>query len=169
MHKIWQALWRFPMWNVPWTYFSRHISQPSTGRAHWKDRIWYSKRESGYSTVGCRRTGGRRSQPGSFLFFTTPASLVLIFFQSVFESRRLDCSAHTVRDDACRAGNAAEMFQTVEVESFRSQQCRQRSRLHSKYTLFAGGVFQPWVVLIFRWNSSLAFLRQTGLWHPTVL
>ena len=52
-----------------------------------------------YSTVGCRRTGGRRSQPGSFLFFTTPANLILIF-QSVFESRRLACSAHTVCDDA---------------------------------------------------------------------
>ena len=59
-----------------------------------------------YSTVGCRRTGGKRSQPGSFLFFKTPANLVLIF-QSVFESRRLACSAHTVRDDACRAENAA--------------------------------------------------------------
>ena len=91
-----------------------------------------------YSTVGCRRTGGRRSQPRSFLFFTTPANLVLIF-QSVFESRRLACSAHTVGDDACRAGNAAEMFQTVEVESFRSQQCRRRSRLHSKSTLFGCG------------------------------
>ena len=41
-----------------------------------------------YSTVGCRRTGGRRSQPGSFLFFTTSANLVLIL-QSVFRSRRL--------------------------------------------------------------------------------
>ena len=54
-----------------------------------------------YSTVGCRRTGGRRSQPGSFLFFTTPANLVLIF-QSVFKSRRLACSAHTACDDARR-------------------------------------------------------------------
>ena len=69
-----------------------------------------------YSTVGCRRTWGRRCQPRLFLFFTTPANLVLIF-QSVFESRWLACSAHTVGDDAWRAGNAAEMFQTVEVES----------------------------------------------------
>ena len=38
-----------------------------------------------YSTVGCRRTEGRRSQPGLFLFFTTPANLVLIF-RSIFES-----------------------------------------------------------------------------------
>ena len=29
---------------------------------------------------------GRRSQPGSFLFFTTPANLVLIF-RSIFESQ----------------------------------------------------------------------------------
>ena len=76
-----------------------------------------------YSTVGCRRTGGggggRRSQPGSFLFFTTSANLVLIL-QSVFESCRLFCSAQTVCDDACWAGNAAETFQTVEVESFGS-------------------------------------------------
>ena len=91
-------------------------------------------RLASYSTVGCRRTGGRRSQPGSFLFFTTSANLVLIF-QSVFESRRLACSAQTVCDDACWAGNAAETFQTVEVESFRSQQCRRRSRLHSKRSL----------------------------------
>ena len=87
-----------------------------------------------YSTVGCRRTGVRRSQPGWFLFFTTPANLVLIF-QSAFESRKLARSVRTVRDDACRAGNAAEMFQTVVVESFWSQQCRQRSRLHSKRCL----------------------------------
>ena len=91
-----------------------------------------------YSTVGCRRTGGKRSQPGSFLFFTTSANIVVIF-QSDFESRirRLACSAHTVglRDDACRAGNAAEIFQNVGVQSFRSQQCRCRSRLHSKRCL----------------------------------
>ena len=79
---------------------------------------FYSKKfRREYSTVGCRRTGGRRSQPGSFLFFTTSANLVLIL-QSVFESRRLACSAQTVCDDACWAGNAAETFQTVEVESF---------------------------------------------------
>ena len=122
-----------------------------------------------YSTVGCRRTWGRRSQPRSFLFFTTPANLVLIF-QSVFESRWLACSAHTVGDDACRAQNAAEMFQTIEVESFRSQQCRRRSRLHSKRCLGVVRLFlQPGDVLIFRWNSSLAVLRQTVLRHPTVL
>ena len=68
---------------------------------------------------GAEERGGRRSQPGSFLFFTTSANLVLIL-QSVFESRRLACSAQTVCDDACWAGNAAETFQTVEVESFRS-------------------------------------------------
>ena len=33
------------------------------------------------------------------------------------------------------AGNAAETFQTIEVESFRSQQWRRRSRLHSKRSL----------------------------------
>ena len=103
-----------------------------------------------YSTVGCRRTWGRRSQPRSFLFFTTPANLVLIF-QSVFESRWLACSAHRVGDDACRARNAAEMFQTVEVESFRSQQCCRRSRLHSKRCLGVVRLFlQPGDVLIFR-------------------
>ena len=76
-----------------------------------------------YSTVGCRRTGGgggRQSQPGSFLFFTTPANLVLIF-QSVFKTRRLACSAHTVCDDARRRS--------------RSRQYRRRSRLHSKRSL----------------------------------
>ena len=102
-----------------------------------------------------------------------PANLVLIF-QSVFESRRLACSAHKVRDDACRAGNAAEIFQTAEVESFRSQQCRRRGRLHSKRCLcvvkpFFNSFLQPGVVLIFRWNSSLAVLRQTVLRHPTAL
>ena len=102
-----------------------------------------------YSTVGCRRTWGTWSQPRSFLFFKTPANLVLIF-QSVFESRWLACSAHTVGDDACRAGKAAEMFQTVELESFHSQQCRRRSRLHSKRCLGVVRLFlQPGVVLIF--------------------
>ena len=72
-----------------------------------------------YSTVGCRRTGVDGPSLESFLFFTTSANLVLIL-QSVFESRRLACSAQTVCDDACWAGNAAETFQTVEVESFRS-------------------------------------------------
>ena len=67
-----------------------------------------------YSTVGCRRTGGRRSQPGSFLFFTTPAYLVLIL-QSVFESRRLACSAHTVCDDARRNCKAPSTVETREV------------------------------------------------------
>ena len=102
-----------------------------------------------YSTVGCPRTWGTWSQPRSFLFFKTPANLVLIF-QSVFESRWLACSAHTVGNDACRAGNAAEMFQTVELESFHSQQCRRRSRLHSKRCLGVVRLFlQPGVVLIF--------------------
>ena len=32
----------------------------------------------------------------------------------------------------CRAGEAAEMLRPVDVESFRSQQCRWRSSLHSK-------------------------------------
>ena len=105
--------------------------------------------ENKYSTVGCRRTWGTWSQPRSFLFFKTPANLVLIF-QSVFESRWLACSAHTVGDDACRAGNVAEMFQTVELESFHSQQCRRRSRLHSKRCLGVVRLFlQPGVVLIF--------------------
>ena len=65
----------------------------------------------------CRvpKNGGRRFQPGSFLFFTTPANLVLIF-HSFFESHRLACSAQTVCDDACWAGNAAETCQTVHVD-----------------------------------------------------
>ena len=113
----------------------------------------------------------------------SPTSIGLLFLQSclniclwslksesVFESRWLACSAHTVGDDACRARNAAEMFQTVEMESFRSQQCRRRSRLHSKRCLGVVRLFlQPGDVLIFRWNSSLAVLRQTVLRHPTVL
>ena len=44
-----------------------------------------------------------------------------------------------------------------------------RSRLHSKRCLGVVRLFlQPGVVLIFRWNSSLAVLRQTVLRHPTV-
>ena len=115
-----------------------------------------------YSTVGCRRTGGRRSQPGSFLFFTTPANLVLIL-QSVFESRRLACSAHTVCDDARRRSGVV------------SKSAMPPKKSSSQQTLFACGetvlnsFFQPGVVLLFRWNSSPAVLRQTVLWHPTVL
>ena len=90
-----------------------------------------------YSTVGCRRTGGRRSQPGSFLFFTTSANLVLIL-QSVFESRRLACSAQTVCDDACWAWNAAETFQTVEVEAFEVRAVLPK-KSSSQQTLFACG------------------------------
>ena len=90
-----------------------------------------------YSTVGCRRTGGRRSQPGSFLFFTTSANLVLIL-QSVFESRRLACSAQTVCDDACWAWNAAETFQTVEVEAFEVRAMLPK-KSSSQQTLFACG------------------------------
>ena len=115
-----------------------------------------------YSTVGCRRTGGRRSQPGSFLFFTTPANLVLNF-QSVFESRRLACSAHTVCDDARRQSGVV------------SKSAMPPKKSSSQETLFACGetvlysFFQPGVVLLFTWNSSLAVLRQTVLRHPTVL
>ena len=115
-----------------------------------------------YSTVGCRRTGGRRSQPGSFLFFTTPANLVLNF-RSVFESRRLACSAHTVCDDAHRRSGVI------------SKSTMPPKKSSSQETLFTCGetvlnsFFQPGVVLLFRWNSSLAVLRQTVLRHPTVL
>ena len=112
-----------------------------------------------YSTVECRRTGGRWSQPGSFLFFTTPANLVLIF-PSVFESRRLVCSIHTVRDDACQVGNAAEMFQTVEVESFQSQQCCRRSRPHSKCCL---RVVKPFLTN-FSSLGSFLFLDEIPAW-----
>ena len=61
--------------------------------------------------------GGRLSHPGSFLFFTTPANLALIF-QLVFESL-LDIDVAYARN-ARQDGKAAEMFQPVEVESFRS-------------------------------------------------
>ena len=77
-----------------------------------------------YSTVGCRRTGGRRSQPGSFFFFTTPANLVLIF-QSVFESRRLACSARTVCDNARRRRGVV------------SKSAMPPKKLSSQQTLFA--------------------------------
>ena len=53
-------------------------------------------------------------------YFSRLQPISFLFLQSVFESRRLACSAQTVCDDACWAGNAAETFQTVEVESFRS-------------------------------------------------
>ena len=112
-----------------------------------------------YSTVGCRRTGGRRSQPGSFSFFTTSANLVLIF-QSVFESSRLACCAQTVCDDACWSGNAAETFQTVDVESFRSQQCPRRSRLHSKRCLRVVKLF----LTHFSSLGSFLFLGEIPAW-----
>ena len=92
-------------------------------------------------------------------FFTTPANLVLIF-QSVFESRRLACSAQTVCDDACWAGNAAETFQTVEVESFRSHHCRRRSRLHSKRSL---RVVKPFLTH-FSSLGSFLFLGEIPAW-----
>ena len=56
---------------------------------------------------GAEERWGRRSQPGSFLFFTSAPNLVLIF-QSVFESHTdIACSAYTVLDvDVARAHNA---------------------------------------------------------------
>ena len=79
------------------------------------------------------RSNFSRLQPISFFF--DPSS-------SVFESRSWGCSVYMVLDihvaharDTCRAGEAAEIFRTDEVETFRSQQCRRRSRLHSKRCL----------------------------------
>ena len=112
-----------------------------------------------YSTVGCRRTGGRRSQPGSFLFFTTSANLVLIL-QSVFESRRITCSAQTVCDDACWAGNAAETFQSVEVESFRSP-----SNAAEEVVFTANALCVWWTVLnSFFQPGSFLFLGEIPAW-----
>ena len=102
-------------------------------------RLWalaYSP-DRPYSTVGCRRTGGRRSQPGSFLFFTTSANLVLIL-QSVFQSRRLACRVQTVCDEACWAGNAAKTFQTVE-SGIVSKSAMLPKKSSSQQTLFACG------------------------------
>ena len=116
----------------------------------------------------CRvpKNGGRRSQPGSFLCFTTLANIVLIF-QPDFKSPRLACSAHTVRADACRAAKRRS--------GVVSKSAMPLKKSSSQQMLFACGetalnsFFQPGVVLIFRWNSSPAVLRQTVLRHPTVL
>ena len=82
--------------------------------------------ERGVDGPSLDRSYFSRLQPISFLFFN-PAS----------SHGWLACSAHTVGDDTCRAGNAVEMFPTVEVESFRSQQCRRRSfKSSSQQTLF---------------------------------
>ena len=126
-----------------------------------------------YSTVGCRRTEGRRSQPGSFLFFTTSAILVLIL-QSVFEFRRLACCAQF---DMWRRmpGGKCGWNVSNHRSGVVSKSAMPPKKSSSQQTLFACGetvlnsFFQPVVVLVFRWNSSLAVLRQTVLRHPTVL
>ena len=96
-----------------------------------------------------------RLQPISFLFFDPSSS-------------HIACSAHTVLDiyvaharNACRAGEAAEMFRPVDVE-FRSQQYRGRSRLDSKRCLrvVLNSIFQPVVVLIFRKIPAWPFFRK---------
>ena len=109
----------------------------------------------------CRvpKNGGRRSQPGSFLFFTTSANLVLIL-QSVFGSRRLACSAQTVCDDASWAGNAAETFQTVEVEAFRSP-----SNAAEEVVFTANALCVWWTVLnSFFQPGSFLFLGEIPAW-----
>ena len=91
------------------------------------------------STVGCRRTGVHshslnrscfsRLHPISFLFFDLSSSHIA---GSAYKVLNIDVArAH----NASRAGEAAEMFRPVDVESFRSQQCRWRSRLRSKRCL----------------------------------
>ena len=119
-----------------------------------------------YSTVGCRRTGVdgpsldrsyfSRLQPISFLFFDPSSSHIAYSAYTVLDINV--ASAHNAR----RAGEAAEIFWPVDVESFRSQQCRWRSRLHSKRCLRVAKTFLTQF-------SSLAVLRQTVLRHPTVL
>ena len=104
--------------------------------------------ESSYSTVGCRRTWGRRSQPGSFLFFTTPANLVLNF-QSVFESRRLACSANTVCDDARRRSGVV------------SKSAMPPKKSSSQETLFACG---ETVLNSFSSLGSFFFLDEIPAW-----
>ena len=102
---------------------------------------------------------GRRSQPGSFLFFTTSANLVLIL-QSVFESRRLACSAQTVCDDACWAGNAAETFQTV-----RSGVVRSPSNAAEEVVFTANALCVWWTVLSsFFQPGSFLFLGEIPAW-----
>ena len=114
-----------------------------------------------YSTVGCQRTGGRRFQPGSLLFFTTPANLVLIF-QSVFESRRLACSAQTVLWRRMPGGECGWNVSNRRSGNI-SKSAMPPKKSSSQQTLFACGE------TVLKWNSSLAVLRQTVLRHPTVL
>ena len=71
-----------------------------------------------------------------------------------------------------RPGWLPEMFRPVDVESFRSQQCRWRIRLHSKRCLrvVMNSIFQPGVVLIFRkipaWPSFGT--RQYCTWNSLI-
>ena len=86
-----------------------------------------------------------RLQPISFLFFDPSSS-------------HIACCAYTVLDidvarahNACQASEAAEMFPHVDVESFRSQQCRSKSRLQSKRFLC---VVKPFKVNFPTWGRS---------------
>ena len=137
---------------------------------------WPANASVSYSTVGCRRTWGRRSQPRSFLFFTTPANLVLIF-RSVFESHNIaqhvDSTRYSIsilHTQATHAGprKGLKCFDPSAWSRFKVSNAAEE-RLSSQQTLFACSetvpIFQPGVVLIFRWNSSLAVLRQTVLRH----
>ena len=121
-----------------------------------------------YSTVGCRRTGGRRSQPGSFLFFTTPGNIVLIF-QSDFESRRLACTRRRMPGGECGWNISKRRSGVVSKSAMPLKKSSSQQKLFACGETALNSFFQPGVVPIFRWNSSLAVLRQTVLRHPTVL
>ena len=108
-----------------------------------------------YSTVGCRRTWGRRSQPTSFLFFTTPANLVPIF-QSVFESRWLACSAHTVSDDAWRAGMRLKCFKPSKWSHFEVNNAAEE-------VVFTANAVWVWRVCSYSLGSFL-FLDEIPAW-----
>ena len=78
---------------------------------------------------------GRRSQPGSFLFFTTLANLVLIPPLSHIAKlvARTQFSISMLHTHATLAGRRSGWnVSTRDMESFRTQQCLWRSRLHSK-------------------------------------
>ena len=90
----------------------QHCRVPKSVDGPSLDRSYYSQRK-----------------PILFLFFDSSSSHIA---KLVACTRYvLDINVAHARN-ACWAGEAAEMFRPVDVESFQSQQCRWRSRLHSK-------------------------------------
>ena len=147
--------------------FSFISCNPRSLWRHRKSNVHQSRRVGlGMTIQYCRvpKNGGvdGSSLDRSYFSRLQPISF-LLFNESVFESRSpssLKRANGMWRRMLGWAENVAETFQTVEVELFRSQQCRRRSRLHGKRSL---SVVKPFSTH-FSSLGSFLFLDEIPAW-----